>query len=1029
MTSFILSLAIRLTLIMIAGGLAALLLRHSSYAVRHVVIAATLACAIALPPLMVLMPEWRVGVLPSDLPALRLPSVTQVTAHVSAPAPATDVERAAPSPRDAAPAETQQSIRPVLVTSSMDASDTQSRAATVVAPFRPSLTQLALGVWLIGVVFGLLWIALGQIGLARLRRSATPLRSLHWRALLELERMHAGVAADVVLLASEKVSSPVTWGILKPVIVLPEAARSWTEERKRVVVRHEMAHIARRDAATQMAATLASIIYWVHPLVVLAARRLRGECERACDERVLEMGTPATDYAAHLLDVAKFARSFGASSIVSVAMARPSQLEGRLVAVLRAAPSRGRMSAKARASAVLVSAMMLIAISAFKPVVKAAKARDANVAARLDQPSMQSADARPAPTSITAHAGATAHASASASASTIDDAGHVHSTSVHVDVPAISTDVSVAVSTAVAAAVAPVALAAPSTPAALSPPSAEGALDALIASKIDAAAKASSFARMALPAFSKAFPTIATRLRLDTIISIPRAPFQPLTDSLFEKTVTAQPGGTLDLDLDTGGDITIVGTDDQKVSVRGKLGGSDWRETSVDLEERHGSARLVSRYEGSSGDTRFDNAFTIRVPKRFNVRLSSAGGDVRIENVDGSFEGQTGGGTIALERATGEAHLSTGGGDVHVARSKLDGSVSTGGGTVHFDQVTGNITGSSGSDAMRMGNAFYYKMPNLKGLESLPRMRMDAETMRATQEAMRASQEALREAQRSMRDSGMRDMTRAMKRAQIQMMRQRSQMDSAGSNMRWYQWNSDSADDMGNDPEAHDPEARDPEARDPGANDPEVNDPKANDPDENGSRVRSRHKEIIRDRKRGDTHSSIISKDGFIIIDKDGGSIELGDAPKGAEVTTGGGAIVIGKSRGDVRAQTGGGDIELGPIDGGADATTGAGDVTISLVGERPHPVNITSGKGSVELVLPADANVTLDLETAYTENYAKHAKIKGDWPLNVTETKDWDDSHGTPRKYVRVRQDIGKGGPVVRVRTVNGDISIKRGS
>ena len=88
----------------------------------------------------------------------------------------------------------------------------------------------------------------------------------------------------------------------------------------------------------------------------------------------------------------------------------------------------------------------------------------------------------------------------------------------------------------------------------------------------------------------------------------------------------------------------------------------------------------------------------------------------------------------------------------------------------------------------------------------------------------------------------------------------------------------------------------------------------------------------------------------------------------------------------------------------------------------------IRDRKGNVELVLPKDANATLDLETAYTNNFGRHTRIKGDWKLNVTETNDWDDSQGTPRKYVRVRQDIGNGGPVIRIRTVNGDITIKRG-
>jgi len=82
-----------------------------------------------------------------------------------------------------------------------------------------------------------------------------------------------------------------------------------------------------------------------------------------------------------------------------------------------------------------------------------------------------------------------------------------------------------------------------------------------------------------------------------------------------------------------------------------------------------------------------------------------------------------------------------------------------------------------------------------------------------------------------------------------------------------------------------------------------------------------------------------------------------------------------------------------------------------------------------VELVLPRNANATLDLETAYTEHYGKRTKIRSDWPLDVTETQEWDHSHGTPRKYVRVKQKIGKGGPLIRIRTVNGDIRIKQGS
>ena len=128
-------------------------------------------------------------------------------------------------------------------------------------------------------------------------------------------------------------------------------------------------------------------------------------------------------------------------------------------------------------------------------------------------------------------------------------------------------------------------------------------------------------------------------------------------------------------------------------------------------------------------------------------------------------------------------------------------------------------------------------------------------------------------------------------------------------------------------------------------------------------------------------------------------------------------------------AVTGGGSISILQADGATRATTGAGDVVIAMSGDEAEPVNVASGTGSVEIQLPKGANATLDLETAYTKNFGRKTSIKGDWDLKVIESDDWDTEHGTPRKYVRVRQTIGHGGPMIRVRTVNGDIKLKKGS
>src|SRR6185312_12012733 len=88
----------------------------------------------------------------------------------------------------------------------------------------------------------------------------------------------------------------------------------------------------RRDALTQLLASVATAIYWFNPLIWLVARAMRAERERACDDYVLAYGTAASDYAHELLEiVSSLVRPQPAAAL---AMARRSQLEGRVLALL-----------------------------------------------------------------------------------------------------------------------------------------------------------------------------------------------------------------------------------------------------------------------------------------------------------------------------------------------------------------------------------------------------------------------------------------------------------------------------------------------------------------------------------------------------------------------------------------------------------------------------------------------------------------------------------------------------------------------
>jgi len=131
------------------------------------------------------------------------------------------------------------------------------------------------------------------------------------------------------------IGTPVVAGLKRTVVVLPTTAGDWDEERRRSVLLHELAHVRRGDLRSQALAQIACAVYWFNPLVWLAAFHLRAERERACDDEVLRSGMRPSAYAQHLLEIAKGLRGSHLPT-AALAVARTTQLEGRLLAVLSA---------------------------------------------------------------------------------------------------------------------------------------------------------------------------------------------------------------------------------------------------------------------------------------------------------------------------------------------------------------------------------------------------------------------------------------------------------------------------------------------------------------------------------------------------------------------------------------------------------------------------------------------------------------------------------------------------------------------
>ena len=182
---------------------------------------------------------------------------------------------------------------------------------------------------------------------------------------------------------SDRISVPETFGLLRPVILLPPEASDWTPGRMQVVLAHELVHIQRCDWLTQLIAQFSVCAYWFHPLAWWTLAQLRKERELACDDGVLRLGYRNSEYAQHLIDVARAVRSHNEALSPAVAMACKSQLESRVRAILNPALNRGKVTIMMK---VVAMACTVVAIVCFSSV-NGAAADTAPVSGTITDPS------------------------------------------------------------------------------------------------------------------------------------------------------------------------------------------------------------------------------------------------------------------------------------------------------------------------------------------------------------------------------------------------------------------------------------------------------------------------------------------------------------------------------------------------------------------------------------------------------------------------------------------------------------------
>lgn len=265
-----------------------LIFRKESASLRHFVLSLSLAGLLLLPVLHYLGWGWETGLLPAK----------------AGPASLKLAPRAA-DPGGEQTAEFGKRENPSFFPAGSTATPGKS-ASYGWAPGKSEASALFLKsaipfVWSIGLAVLLLRLAAGIFGAFRLIREGETVRDPRWRALLERFLAAIHLRRDVRLKSHPGILVPLTWGFIKPFVLIPDGHEDWTEEQRSSALIHELGHIKRGDFLVMLIVRLSLAVFWFNPLSWFVFRRLKNEQEEACDELVLRMGIKPSTYAANLL--------------------------------------------------------------------------------------------------------------------------------------------------------------------------------------------------------------------------------------------------------------------------------------------------------------------------------------------------------------------------------------------------------------------------------------------------------------------------------------------------------------------------------------------------------------------------------------------------------------------------------------------------------------------------------------------------------------------------------------------------------
>ena len=318
MTALI-DLGIRAMVLLSLAWLGATLLRRRSASIRASLWTAAFAAVLVMPAMSMLVPAWRV-------PILAAPE----TISIDLPASMKTEKPATPSV----------SVRDVMSRPAVETPDSPSPAASAIGPQMNWATIALAALGLVTCIL-LVRIAAGYRQMQRISNHSADADAV-WQAFVDEVREELRITRHVSVRVTGATNVPAVTGFSRPVLLLPMDTAEWPLDVRRAVVLHELAHVVRRDALSQLVGQIACALYWFVPLAWYGARRAAAFRERASDDVVIQAGVRPSAYAQNLLALAR-SSSHVLQSPAAMAMAE-SRIHERITAILTPKARRDQLT-------------------------------------------------------------------------------------------------------------------------------------------------------------------------------------------------------------------------------------------------------------------------------------------------------------------------------------------------------------------------------------------------------------------------------------------------------------------------------------------------------------------------------------------------------------------------------------------------------------------------------------------------------------------------------------------------------------